>query len=73
LDANRVFIKTYYDLKQGLPLDPEIERGYPDLVNLIDDILENSKREMPAGGDADVVHSIYDDFVSSYGWYCAHV
>ena len=65
LDANRVFIKTYYDLKQGLPLDPEIERGYPDLVNLIDDILENSKREMPAGGDADVVHSIYDDFVST--------
>ena len=65
LDTNRVFIKTYYDLKQGLPLDPEIERGYPDLVNLIDDILENSKREMPAGGDADVVHSIYDDFVST--------
>jgi hypothetical protein len=65
LDANRVFIKTYYDLKQGLPLDPEIERGYPDLVNLIDDILENSKREIPAGGDADVVHSIYDDFVST--------
>ena len=65
LDTNRVFIKTYYDLKQGLPLDPEIERGYPDLVNLIDDILENSKREMPAGGDPDVVHSIYDDFVST--------
>ena len=65
LDANRVFIKTYYDLKQGLPLDPEIERGYPDLVNLIDDILDNAGREMPAGGDSDVVKNIYDDFVAS--------
>ncbi len=65
LDANRVFIKTYYDLKQGLPLDPEIERGYPDLVNLIDDILDNAGREMPAGGDPDVVKSIYDDFVAT--------
>lgn len=65
LDANRVFIKTYYDLKQGLPLDPEIERGYPDLVNLIDDILENAGREMPAGGDPDIVHAIYDDFVNA--------
>jgi hypothetical protein len=65
LDANRVFIKTYYDLKQGLPLDPEIERGYPDLVNLIDDILDNAGREMPAGGDSDVVKGIYDDFVAT--------
>jgi hypothetical protein len=65
LDADRVFIKTYYDLKQGLPLDPEIERGYPDLVNLIDDILDNAGREMPAGGDSDVVKNIYDDFVAS--------
>jgi stress response protein YsnF len=65
LDANRVFIKTYYDLKQGLPLDPEIERGYPDLVNLIDDILDNAGREMPAGGDSDIVKNIYDDFVAS--------
>lgn len=65
LDANRVFIKTYYDLKQGLPLDPEIERGYPDLVNLIDDILDNAGREMPAGGDPDVVKNIYDDFVAT--------
>jgi len=65
LDANRVFIKTYYDLKQGLPLDPEIERGYPDLVNLIDDILDNAGREMPAGGDPDIVKNIYDDFVAS--------
>ena len=65
LDANRVFIKTYYDLKQGLPLDPEIERGYPDLVNLIDDILDNAGREMPAGGDPDVVKGIYDDFVAT--------
>jgi len=65
LDAERVFIKTYYDLKRGVPLDPEIERGYPDLVNLIDDILKNSEREMPAGGDSDVVHAIYDDFVSA--------
>ena len=65
LDADRVFIKTYFDLKQGLPLDPEIERGYPDLVNLIDDILDNASREMPAGGDPDVVKSIYDDFVAT--------
>ena len=65
LDANRVFIKTYYDLKQGLPLDPEIERGYPDLVNLIDDILDNAGREMPAGGDSDIVKNIYDDFVAT--------
>jgi hypothetical protein len=65
LDSGRVFIKTYYDLKQGLPLDPEVERGYPDLVNLIEDILENSGREMPAGGDPDIVHNIYDDFVST--------
>jgi hypothetical protein len=65
LDADRVFIKTYYDLKQGLPLDPEIERGYPDLVNLIDDILKNSERELPAGGDPDLVGVIYDGFVSS--------
>jgi hypothetical protein len=65
LDANRVFIQTYYNLKQGLPLDPEIERGYPDLVNLIDDILDNAGREMPAGGDPDIVKNIYDDFVES--------
>ena len=65
LDADRVFIKTYYDLKRGLPLDPEVERGYPDLVNLIDDILDNAGREMPAGGDSDVVKNIYDDFVAS--------
>lgn len=65
LDANRVFIKTYFDLKRGMPLDPEIERGYPDLVNLINDILENSNREMPAGGDPDIVKSIYDDFVAT--------
>lgn len=65
LDANRVFIKTYYDLKRGVPLDPEIERGYPDLVNLIDDILDNASREMPAGGDPDVVKGIYDDFVAT--------
>lgn len=64
LDSGRVFIKTYYDLKQGLPLDPEVERGYPDLVNLIDDILKNAEREMPAGGDPDIVHNIYDDFVN---------
>tara|TARA_R110000868_G_scaffold23269_4_gene94113 strand:+ start:1183 stop:6759 length:5577 start_codon:yes stop_codon:yes gene_type:complete len=64
LDSGRVFIKTYYDLKQGLPLDPEIERGYPDLVNLIDDILKNAEREIPAGGDPDLVHSIYSDFVN---------
>jgi len=65
LDADRVFIKTYFDLKQGLPLDPEIERGYPDLVNLIDDILDNINRAMPAGGDPDVVKNIYDDFVAN--------
>lgn len=65
LDANRVFIKIYYDLKQGVPLDPEIERGYPDLVNLVDSILDNAGRDLPAGGDADIVHSIYDDFVST--------
>jgi len=65
LDTDRVFIKTYYDLKRGLPLDPEVERGYPDLVNLIDDILDNAGREMPAGGDSDVVKNIYDDFVAS--------
>ena len=63
LDSGRVFIKTYYALKQGTPLDPEIERGFPDLINFIESIMGSSKQQIPAGGDADLVMAIYNDFV----------